>query len=115
MDEAEFKRRTKDIGLRVVRLVDALPASRAADVLGRQLLRSATSIGANHRAACRGKSCADLLVKLAIVEKEADETIHWLEILAEAGIVPKSKLSDLKRETDEVLAMVVASIKTLRK
>jgi four helix bundle protein len=115
MDEAEFKRRTKAIGLRVVRLVDALPAGRASDVLGRQLLRSATSIGANYRAACRGKSRADVIAKLAIVEEEADETIHWLEMLAESGIVPASKLANLEQETHEVLAMVVASIKTLRK
>jgi len=115
MDEAEFKRRTKAIGLRVIRLVEALPPGRAADVLGKQLLRSATSIGANYRAACRGKSRPDLLAKLAIVEEEADETIHWLEMLAESGTVPESKLTDLIRETNEVLAMVVASIKTLRK
>jgi four helix bundle protein len=88
MDEAEFKRRTKDIGLRVIRLVDALPPERAADVIGRQLLRSATSVGANYRAACRGKSRPDMPAKIAIVEEEADETLHWLEILEESSLVP---------------------------
>jgi four helix bundle protein len=115
VDETEFKRRTKEIGLRVIRLVDALPGSRAADVLGRQLLRSATSIDANYRAACRAKSRADLLAKLAIVEEEADETLHWLQMLGESEIFPASRLSQLEQEVNEVLAMVVASIKTLRK
>jgi four helix bundle protein len=114
MDEAEFKRRTKAIGLRVIRLVDALPSGKAADVLAKQLLRSSTSIGANYRAACRAKSRPDLIAKLAIVEEEADETIHWLEMLSESGIVSESKLADLKSEINEVLAMIVASIKTLR-
>jgi four helix bundle protein len=115
MDEAEFKRRTKEIGLRVIRVVEALPAGRSSDVLGKQILRSAPSIGANYRAACRAKSRPDMIAKLSNVEEEADETIHWLEMLSEAGIVPESRLTDLRREVDEILAMVVASIKTLRK
>ncbi|HEY8903657.1 MAG TPA: four helix bundle protein [Chthoniobacterales bacterium] len=115
MDEIEFKRRTKEIGLRVIRLIDALPNSRAADVLGRQLLRSATSIGSNYRAACRAKSRADMLAKLAIVEEEADETLHWLEMLGESGIIPAARISLLGQEVNEVIAMVVASIKTLRR
>jgi len=114
MDEAEFKRRTKDIDLRVIRLVDTLPQGRAADVIGRQILRSATSVGANYRAACRGKSRPDMLAKLAIVEEEADETLHWLEILEESSLVPAAKLAALKSDTGEILAMIVASIKTLR-
>jgi four helix bundle protein len=115
VDETEFKRRTKEIGLRVIRLTDALPNTRAADVLGRQLLRSANSVGANYRAACRAKSRADMLSKLAIVEEEADETLHWLEMLGESGIIPAPRLSPLVQEVNEVLAMIVASIKTLRK
>jgi four helix bundle protein len=114
MDEREFKERTKKVGLRVVRLVEALPSSRTAETLGRQLLRSGTSIGANYRAACRGKSAADVIAKLGIVEEETDESIYWLELLIEAEIVPESRLQELIGELDEILAMTVASIKTLR-
>lgn len=112
--EEQFKFRTKQLALRVIRLVDALPRSRSADVVGRQLLRSATSVGANYRAACRAKSAADMIAKLSIVEEEADETLFWLELLVESGLVPESRLSDLMKETDEIIAMTVASIKTLR-
>jgi four helix bundle protein len=114
MDEREFKGRTKKIALRVVHLVESLPQTNTADIIGRQLLRCGTSIGANYRAACRGKSAADVLAKLAIVEEETDETIYWIELLIEAGILPESRLKDLVVELNEILAMTVASIKTLR-
>ncbi len=81
MDEREFKKRTKRFALDAILLVDSLPKGRSADVIGRQLLRSATSIGANYRAACRAKSKADLIAKLAIVEEEADESLYWMELL----------------------------------
>jgi four helix bundle protein len=90
------------------------PNSRTADVIGRQLLRSATSVGANYRAACRGKSTADVLAKLAIVEEEADESAYWLELLIEANIVPEGEVAEPSRETNKIVAMTVASIKTLR-
>jgi four helix bundle protein len=114
MDEQEFKQRTKRLALRVIELVEELPKNRTADVLGRQLLRSATSVGANYRSACRGKSTADVLAKLAIVEEEADETVYWLELLVEAKIVPESRVTPLLKESNEIVAMTVASIKTLR-
>jgi four helix bundle protein len=114
MDEQLFKQRTKNLALRVIELTESLPASTVTHVVGRQLLRSATSVGANYRAACRGKSPADVLAKLAIVEEEADETIYWLELLVEAGIVPESRVTHLLRESHEIVAMTVASIKTLR-
>jgi four helix bundle protein len=114
MDELEFKQRTKRLALRVIKLVEELPKSTTDDVIGRQLTRSATSVGANYRAACRGKSTADVLSKLAIVEEEADETIYWLELLVEAKIVPESRIRDLIQEADEIVAMTVSSIKTLR-
>ena len=114
MDEQGFKQRTKKLALRVIDLFDALPKSRTADVIGRQLLRSATSVGANYRAACRGKSTADVVAKLAIVEEEADESAYWLELLIEANIVPEGEVVELLRETNEIVAMTVASIKTLR-
>jgi len=114
MNEREFKRRTKQLALRVIDLVDELPKRSTADVIGRQLVRSATSVGANYRSACRGKSTADVLAKLAIVEEEADETIYWLELLIEANIVREARVAELMKETNEIVAMTVASIKTLR-
>jgi four helix bundle protein len=114
MNEQEFKRRTKDLALRVIRLVRVLPNETAADVIARQLLRCATSVGANYRAACRGRSVADVVNKLSIVEEEADECFYWLELLAEAEIVSRARLDSLLTETNEITAMVVASIKTLR-
>jgi four helix bundle protein len=83
-------------------------------VLRSQLLRCATSVGANYRSACRGKSTADVLAKLAIVEEEADETIYWLELLVRAKIVSLETVQDVIKEADEIVAMTVASIKTLR-
>jgi len=112
--EELFKRQTKRVALDVISLVESLPASRTANVIGRQLIRSGTSIGANYRAACRGKSKADLLFKLSIVEEEADETVYWLELLIESHIVSKARVAALLKETDEIIAMIVASIKTLR-
>ena len=112
--EQEFKNLTKQIALRIIKLVESLPRTWSAEVIGKQLLRSGTSIGANYRAACRGKSTADVLHKLAIVEEEADESLYWLELLVDAEIIRLSMLSVLMNDIDEILAMTVASIKTLR-
>jgi len=114
VDEQAFKQRTKKLALRVIELVEALPKTKTAEVIGRQLLRCATSVGANYRAACRGKSTADVLAKLAIVEEEADETLYWLELLVESGTVEENRIAELIKETNEITAMIVASIKTLR-
>ncbi len=114
MNEQEFKTRTKKLGLRILRLVESLPQKEGARIIGRQLIRSGTSIGANYRAACRGRSRADVIAKLGVVEEEADETLYWLEMLIEGGYVNESKLSALMKETEEILAMTVASIKTLK-
>jgi four helix bundle protein len=114
MNEEQFKRRTKDLALRVMKLINSLPQTTTAQVIGKQLLRSGTSVGANYRAACRAKSTADILHKLAIVEEEADETLYWLELLIEGEIVPESKLKNLITETNEITAMIVSSIKTLK-
>jgi four helix bundle protein len=109
-----FQQRTKMRAIRVIRLFDGLPKTRSADVIGRQLLRSATSVGANYRAACRARSKAEFCAKLGIVEEEADESIYWLELLIDAKLVPAVRLQDLLRETNEIVAMVVASIRTAR-
>ncbi len=114
MTEEEFKTRTKQVALRVIRLVTALPKSDVTAVIGKQLLRSGTSIGANYRAACRGKSRADVINKLAIVEEEADESLYWIELLIAAEIVPEKKVASLAEEIDEIVRMTVASIRTLR-
>src|SRR5690349_58884 len=85
--ENTLRTRTKQFALRIIKLVDALPHTRAADVIGRQLLRSATSVGANYRSAQRGRSRAEFCAKLGIVEEECDESAYWLELLGESEIV----------------------------
>ena len=115
MDESAFKQRTKGLALRYIRLVEALPQKTSTGVIGKQLIRCATSVGANYRSACRAKSTADLIAKLSIVEEEADECLYWLELLIETGAIPESQVKNLKAETNEILAMIVASIKTLRR
>ncbi len=114
MTPEEMKQRTKAFGLRTIRLVSAMPRSRACDVIGRQLLRAATSVGANYRAACRSRSDGDFLARLGIVEEEADEALYWMEILAEASLVQADRLKDLAREGGEILSIVVAPIRTVK-
>ena len=115
MDEQEFKARTKGVALRVIKMTVTLPNCCAADVLARQLLRSATSIGANYRAACRSRSTADMISRLSVAEEEADESIYWIELLSGAGFVAQKKVAPLTGEIEEILRMTVASIKTLRR
>ena len=110
----DLKARTKEFGLRVIRLVETLPKTRTADVLGRQLLRSGTSVGANYRAACRGRSAAEFQAKLGIVEEEADESAYWIEMLTDAGLVKTSLIEPLLREANELTAIIVTSIRTSR-
>ena len=115
MDKEEMKRRTKQFALRMIRLVESLPRGRIAEVLGRQLLRSGTSVGADYRAACRAKSTADFVSKMRTVEEETDESLCWMELLVESAIVQTSKLEPLMREADEIISIIVSSIKTARK
>jgi len=114
MSREDMKRRTKQYALRIIRLVSSLPKSGAARVIGGQLLRAGTSVGSNYRAACRGRSRAEFMAKLGIVEEEADESLYWQELLVESGIVKESLLADLMREGNEILAIVVATRKTTR-
>lgn len=114
MDEKEFKDRTKNLALRTIKLIEALPNSTSANVIGKQLLCSATSVGANYRAACRAKSTADLISKLSIVEEEADESLYWLELIEESKLIAERKLVELKKDMNEIVAMIVSSIKTLK-
>ncbi|MCL4805727.1 MAG: four helix bundle protein [Anaerolineae bacterium] len=114
MSEFPLRDRTKAVALRVINLVNALPANDTGQIIGRQLLRSGTSVGANYRASMRAKSRADMVNKLKIVEEEADESLYWLELLVEGNIVPESRLRPLMDELEEILSMTVASIRTMR-
>jgi len=114
VDEKTFIKRATGIGLEVIRLADELPRTRSADIIARQLIRSATSVGANYRASCRARSVNEVIAKLGIVEEEADETLYWLDLLAASGIASPGRLAALRQETDEVLAMTVASKRTLK-
>lgn len=114
MDEKTFKSRTKKLAVAIIKEVDKLPRSLAADVIAKQIIRSGASIGANYRAVCRAKSTPDMINKLKIVEEESDETEYWLELLTEAGLVHQNQIAGIYKETDEILSMTIASIKTLR-
>lgn len=110
-----FRSRTKAAALRVIQVVEQLPRSPAADVLGKQLLRSATSVAANYRAACRGRSAAEFFAKLSICVEEADETQLWLELLGDANLVPKSRLTALEQEYAHITAILTKARKTASK
>ena len=114
MNADEMKRRTKAFALRIIRLVESLPSSKSADVIGKQLLRCGTSVGANYRASCRAKSAADFIAKMGIVEEEADEVIYWVELLIESGLIERGRVEALLGEANELVAIVVSSIRTAR-
>jgi four helix bundle protein len=114
MNASDMKLRTKQFALRVIRAVQSVPRDPAAGVIGKQLIRSGTSVGANYRSSCRAKSRTDFVVKMNIVEEECDETLYWMELLIEAGLVNESKLAPLMKEGDEILSIVVRSIQTAR-
>ena len=115
MDPEELKERTERFALRVIRLCSALPRNRVSDVLGKQLLRSGTSVGANYRAACRARSRADFASKMAIVEEEADESAYWIELLVESEQVKEDRVSALRAEAQEITAIAAASRKAARR
>ena len=109
-----MKARTKAYANRVVTLCAALPVNWIAQTLGKQLLRSGTSVGANYRAVCRAKSNSDFINKLRIVEEECDESLFWMELLVENNFVKPARLRELMKEADELIAIVVSSAKTAR-
>ena len=100
--------------MRTIRLVEALPKKPSALAIGNQLLRSAMSVGANHRAAKRARSEAEFAAKMGIVEEELDECLYWMELLIESGILPADRLRPLMDEVNELLAITVASIRTTK-
>ncbi len=114
MNEDELKRKTKQFSLHVIRLTGSLPGTPAGRTIGNQLLRSGMSVGANYRAACRGRSKADFIAKTGIALEEADESLYWMELLEEANILPPEKVQELAGEANELVAIFTASIKTAR-
>ena len=104
-----FRDRTKAAALRVIRLFQQLPRTGEAQILGKQLLRSATSVAANYRAACRGRSGAEWFAKMSICLEEADETQFWLELLSDAEILPKPRLESLHQEFSEIVAILTTA------
>lgn len=114
MDKVELEQRTKEFSVRVIRFVTSLPKTKAADVLGYQLLRSGTSVGANYREANRAVSRSDFINKIGIVEKEASETRYWLELLEECCIGQPADREWLLREAGELLAIFTAIGKTAK-
>ncbi len=114
MNDSELKMRTKQFALRVMKLVGALPQNAVGGPIGNQLIRSATSVGANYRAACRGRSKAEFVSKLSIVIEEADESCYWLELIIEGDLLAKDKVELLLDEANQITAIMVASRKTAK-
>ncbi|MDR1009548.1 MAG: four helix bundle protein [Opitutaceae bacterium] len=113
MTENELKIRTKKFALRILKVVDALPNTHSGRIIANQLGRAGTSVGANYRAVCRSRSSAEMISKLSVVEEEADESGFWLEVTTEHGVMPAKKLTPLQKEAGELVAIMVASRKTL--
>jgi len=114
MSTEGFRKRTFQFGIRIIRLVQALPKTDASRVIGSQLLRAGTAVGANYRAAARARSRADFIAKMGIVEEECDESLYWLEMLVELDLINADRSKELRSEGNEILAIVVASIRTAR-
>jgi four helix bundle protein len=115
MNAEDLKRRLKIFALRIIKLAESLPNSSTGKVIGNQIIRSGTSPGANYRSACLGKSDKDFLNKLKMVEEELDETIYWLELLVESGLVKSNLLDDLILENQELFKIIASSITTMKK
>lgn len=114
MTPEQLRNRTKQFAIRIVKLYRALPKSGEARVIGNQILRSGTSVAANYRAVCRARSRAEFIAKMGIVVEEADETVFWLELLVDTGIVAANKLEELNKEANELLAMFASAQRTAK-
>lgn len=115
MNADDLKKRLKIFALRIIKLSESLPNNTTGKTLGNQIIRSGTSPGANYRAACLGKSDKDFLNKLKMVEEELDETLYWLELIVESGLVKANLLDDLINENEELFKITVSSINTIKK
>jgi len=109
MNKEDLKKRTKEYALRIIKLVKTLPNTVEGRVIGNQLIRSGTSVGANYRAVCRARSRAEFISKLGIVIEEADESAFWLEIIIETNIIKERRIDLLLQETNEIVAIMVSS------
>lgn len=114
MKEFDLKSRTKQFALRIIKLFRSLPKSPDAQVIGKQILRSGTSVGAQYREACRSRSDAEFISKMTSSLQELDETAYWLELLVEGDFVTAAKLKGLQDETEQLIAIFVTSIKTVK-
>ena len=114
MNEFDLKARTTQFALRIIKLFRSLPRSADAQVIGKQILRSGTSVGAQYREACRSRSDLEFISKMTSSLQELDETGYWLELLAKSNIVKAEMLTDLRDETDQLTAIFVSSIKTTK-
>ncbi|HEY6914989.1 MAG TPA: four helix bundle protein [Paludibacter sp.] len=115
MTTEELKKRLKVFALRIIKLSESLPNNITGKTLGNQIIRSGTSPGANYRSACLGKSDKDFLNKFKMVEEELDETLYWLELIVESGLIKEELLKDLMIENHELLKIIVSSIITMKK
>jgi four helix bundle protein len=115
MDRETLKKRTKNFALRIIRLVAALPRNRVGEVLGRQVLKSGTSIGANYRETLPASSKRHFLLTIKIVVRESDETLYWLELLTESNTIKPSRLADLIRECTELLAVFAKTARSAQR
>ena len=114
MNKEELKQRTKAFALRIMKLVRTLPKDVPGKVIAHQLMRSASSVGANYRSACRGRSKAEFLAKLGVVLEEADESGHWLELIIDDGMLPRARVIALHKEADELCAIIYSAIQSGR-
>jgi len=110
----DLKTRTKSFALRIIKLYTALPKTTEAQILGKQIIRSGTSVGAHYREGTRARSDAEFISKLEGGLQELEETSYWMELLVEAGIVPQNRLDDLMKEADELTAILVTCVKNTR-
>jgi len=115
MQNADLKQRTKKFALSLIRLYERLPKCYEAQVIGKQILRSGTSVGANYREGCRARSSQEFTAKLGICLQELEETAYWFELLSESGLVDPEKIMHALNETDELIAIFVSSLNTMRK
>lgn len=115
MNEEQMKQRTKEFAKRIIKLCRQLPNNTEGRLIGNQLFRSGTSVGANYRSACRARSRADFISKLSIVEEEADESLFWLEIIKEMEILYAPFMDSLMAENNEIITILVSSIKTSKR
>ena len=114
MTKAELKQRTKQFALRIIKVADALPKTTAGFVIGKQLIKAGTAVAANYRAACKARSDEEFLSKITIVEEESDESLFWLEMILESGMLSKKHLNDLVKEADELTAIFTSTGKTMK-